>query len=62
MKIIRTLVKQIGGELRTGCGDHDQGAGFTVTFSIRPPPEAVANGASVADKRSVEQAMKVAAE
>jgi two-component sensor histidine kinase len=58
MKIIQTLVKQIGGEFQIGRGDHDRGASFTVMFSIQP----LVNGAGIADKRSVEQAMKIAAE
>jgi two-component sensor histidine kinase len=33
MRIIRSLVKQIGGELRIGRGDRDQGTRFTVLFS-----------------------------
>jgi two-component system, sensor histidine kinase PdtaS len=33
MRIIRSLVERIGGELRLGCGDNDQGARFTVLFS-----------------------------
>lgn len=33
MKIIRSLVKQIGGELRISQGDKNQGARFTVLFS-----------------------------
>jgi two-component sensor histidine kinase len=33
MRIIRSFVKQIGGELRIGPGDNNQGAGFTVLFS-----------------------------
>ncbi len=33
MRIIRSLVKQIGGELRIGRGDNNQGARFTVLFS-----------------------------
>ncbi len=33
MKIIRSLVKQIGGELRISRGDKNQGARFTVLFS-----------------------------
>jgi two-component sensor histidine kinase len=33
MRIIRSLVKQIGGELRIGRGDRNQGARFTVAFS-----------------------------
>ena len=33
MRIIRSLVEQIGGELRIGRGDKDQGTRFTVLFS-----------------------------
>jgi two-component system, sensor histidine kinase PdtaS len=33
MRIIRSLVKQIGGELRIGRGDGNQGTRFTVLFS-----------------------------
>jgi len=33
MRIIGTLVKQIGGELRIGQGDNNQGTRFTVLFS-----------------------------
>jgi two-component sensor histidine kinase len=33
MRIIRSLVERIGGELRIGRGDNDQGARFTVLFS-----------------------------
>ena len=33
MRIVRSLVKQIGGELRIGRGDRNQGARFTVLFS-----------------------------
>jgi len=33
MKIIRSLVDRMGGELRVGRGDNDQGAQFTVLFS-----------------------------
>jgi len=32
MKIIQSLVEQIGGELRMGSGDNGRGARFTVTF------------------------------
>jgi two-component sensor histidine kinase len=32
MKIIRLLVKQIGGELRIAPGDNSVGARFTITF------------------------------
>ena len=65
---IHEMVKQIGGELQIGRGDNDQGARFTILFSIQPlangtsviqPP---VNGTSIADKHSVEQAMKIAAE
>jgi two-component system, sensor histidine kinase PdtaS len=33
MRIIRSFVDRIGGELRIGRGDNDQGARFTVLFS-----------------------------
>jgi two-component system, sensor histidine kinase PdtaS len=33
MRIIQSFVKQIGGELRNGRGDRNQGARFTVLFS-----------------------------
>ena len=33
MRIIRSLVERIGGELRIGRGDNDQGTRFTVLFS-----------------------------
>jgi two-component sensor histidine kinase len=33
MRIIQSLVKQIGGELRIGRGDRNQGTQFTVLFS-----------------------------
>jgi two-component sensor histidine kinase len=33
MKIIQSLVGRIGGELRIGRGDQNQGARFTVLFS-----------------------------
>ncbi len=33
MRIIQSLVKQIGGELRIGRGDRDQGTRFSVLFS-----------------------------
>jgi two-component sensor histidine kinase len=33
MRIIRSFVERIGGELRIGRGEHDQGARFTVLFS-----------------------------
>jgi two-component sensor histidine kinase len=36
MKIIQSLVRQIGGELAIGRGDHDRGARFAVRFGLRP--------------------------
>lgn len=33
MKIIRSLVEQIGGELQIGCGDGGRGTRFTVLFA-----------------------------
>ncbi len=36
MKIIRSFVERIGGELRFGLGDDNQGARFMVLFSQRP--------------------------
>ena len=33
MKIVQSLVKQIGGELQIGTGDDGRGARFTVSFS-----------------------------
>jgi two-component system, sensor histidine kinase PdtaS len=33
MRIIRSFVERIGGELRIGRGDKDQGTRFTVLFS-----------------------------
>jgi two-component sensor histidine kinase len=48
MKIIQTLVKQIGGELRIGRGDGDRGACFTVVFSTQPPSKPIGDGAEIA--------------
>ncbi len=48
MKIIQSLVKQIGGEIQFGRGDDDRGARFTVLFSIKPPSEPLVNGARTA--------------
>jgi two-component sensor histidine kinase len=45
MKIIQSLVKQIGGELHTGRGDHNSGARFSVLFNVQPPSESVLKGA-----------------
>lgn len=39
MKIIQSLVKQIGGEFQLGRGDHNRGARFAILFSIPPPPK-----------------------
>jgi two-component sensor histidine kinase len=36
MRIVRSLVKQIGGELRIGLGDRSQGTRFTVLFFRSP--------------------------
>ena len=36
MRIVRSFVKQIGGELRIGRGDKNQGTRFTVLFSSAP--------------------------
>jgi chemotaxis protein methyltransferase CheR len=36
MKIIQSLVRQIGGELAIGGGDHDRGARFAVLFDLQP--------------------------
>ena len=53
MKIIQSLVKQIGGEFQIGRGDCDRGACFTVLFNIEPRSSPVENGAKVAVERSV---------
>jgi two-component system, sensor histidine kinase PdtaS len=34
MKLVASLVTQIGGELQTGCGDNGRGARFTVAFCV----------------------------
>jgi chemotaxis protein methyltransferase CheR len=47
MKIIQSLVKQIGGELQFGRGDDNRGARFTILFSIQPPSELLLNGARI---------------
>jgi two-component sensor histidine kinase len=39
MKIIQSLVKQIGGELQIGSGDGGRGARFTILFDVEPPPK-----------------------
>jgi two-component sensor histidine kinase len=48
MKIIQSLIKQIGGELKIGRGDHDRGARFTILFNIQPPCRPIENGVKVA--------------
>jgi two-component sensor histidine kinase len=47
MKIIQSLVKQIGGELQFGRGDDNRGARFTILFSLKPPSELLVNGARI---------------
>jgi two-component sensor histidine kinase len=47
MKIIQSLVKQIGGEIQTGRGDHERGARFTILFSIQPPVERPVHAAGI---------------
>ena len=47
MKIIQSLVKQIGGEIQTGAGDHERGTRFTILFSIQPPVERPAVAAGI---------------
>jgi chemotaxis protein methyltransferase CheR len=48
MKIIQSLVKQIGGEFQFGRGDDDRGARFTILFSVEPPTGPLLNGARIA--------------
>ena len=60
MKIIQSLVKQIGGEFQIGRGDHDRGARFTILFSFQPPSEPLVNGARTVSGSSVEQLVNVA--
>ncbi len=60
MKIIQSLVKQIGGEFQIGRGDCDRGARFTILFNIEPRSSPVENGAKVAVERSVEYLGNVA--
>jgi chemotaxis protein methyltransferase CheR len=62
MKIIQTLVKQIGGELQIGRGDHGRGARFTILFSTTPASKPRVNGAGIAAGGPVEPALNVAAE
>lgn len=47
MRIVQSLVKQIGGELQTGRGDNDRGARFTVLFAVQPPSERPVHAAGV---------------
>jgi two-component sensor histidine kinase len=60
MKIIQSLIKQIGGEFQIGRGDHDRGARFTILFSFQPPSEPLVNGARTVSGSSVEQLVNVA--
>jgi chemotaxis protein methyltransferase CheR len=60
MRLIQSLVKQIGGEFQIGRGDDDRGARFTILFSIQPPPEPLVNDARIASGSSVEQLINVA--
>jgi two-component sensor histidine kinase len=62
MKIIQSLVKQIGGEIQTGRGDHDRGARFTILFSVQPPVERPANAIEAVRRGSVETPSMVLAE
>ena len=49
MKLVMSLVTQIGGELQIGCGDSGRGARFTVAFRV---PSFVADGVLRADQNS----------
>jgi two-component sensor histidine kinase len=60
MKIIQSLVKQIGGELQIGRGDHDRGSRFTILFNIRPSSSPVANGAKITVEKTIERLGNVA--
>jgi two-component sensor histidine kinase len=60
MKIIQSLVKQIGGELQIGRGDHDRGSRFTILFNIQPPSRPIENGAKIAVERTIERLGNVA--
>jgi two-component sensor histidine kinase len=60
MKIIQSLVKQIGGELQIGRGDHDRGSRFTILFNIQPPSSPIENGAKIAVEKTIERLGNVA--
>ena len=47
MKLVVSLVTQIGGELQIGCGDNGRGARFTVAFRV---PGFGADGVSRVDQ------------
>ncbi len=55
MKIIQSLVTQIGGELQFGRGDRDRGSRFKILFNIQPPPKPIGNGAKIAVDKTIEQ-------
>ncbi len=60
MKIIQSLVKQIGGELQIGRGDHDRGSRFTILFNIQQPSSPIENGAKIAVEKTNERLGNVA--
>jgi hypothetical protein len=60
MKIIQSLIKQIGGELQIGRGDHDRGARFTILFNIQPPSRPIENGVKIAVEKTIERLGNVA--
>lgn len=51
MRIVLSLVRQIGGELRFSAGDGDRGARFTVLFSCRSGDALVVDRAAVHHQR-----------
>jgi chemotaxis protein methyltransferase CheR len=55
MKIIQSLVKQIGGQFEIGRGEHDRGARFTILFNTQP----LVNGAKVAAEHGGEELITV---
>jgi two-component sensor histidine kinase len=60
MKVIQSLIKQIGGELKIGRGDYDRGARFTILFNIQPPSRPIENGAKIAVEKTIERLGNVA--
>lgn len=60
MKIIQSLVKQIGGEFQIGRGDCDRGARFTILFNMQPPSRPIENGGKIAVEKTIEQLGSVA--